>query len=97
MEHAMAEGMQLVDKEQFDRVIFGERIADFNWFIELNQDRIGESGEAFPTKRIAIALQLQRNPQGAARSNSKLQQSNPFACRFLIPLNSPPSCIISKS
>jgi hypothetical protein len=44
MEHAMAEGMQLVDKEQFDRVIFGERIADFNWFIELNQDRIRESG-----------------------------------------------------
>src|SRR5687768_10156284 len=27
-EHAVAEGIELVDKEQFDRVIFGERIAD---------------------------------------------------------------------
>jgi hypothetical protein len=40
MEHTLAEGIQLVDKEQFDRVVFGERIADFNRFIELNLDRI---------------------------------------------------------
>jgi hypothetical protein len=44
MEHAVAEGIQLVDKEQFDRVIFGERIADFNRFIQLNLDRISGSG-----------------------------------------------------
>jgi hypothetical protein len=44
MEHAVAEGMQLVDKEQFDRLVFGERIADFKWFIELNLDRIRGSG-----------------------------------------------------
>jgi hypothetical protein len=43
-EHAIAEGIQLVDKEQFDRLIFGERIADFNRFIELNLDRIRGSG-----------------------------------------------------
>ncbi len=39
-EHAVTEGMQLVDKEQFDKLIFGERIADFNRFIKLNLDRI---------------------------------------------------------
>ena len=39
-EHAVAEGVQLVNKEQFDRVIFGERIADFNRFIEANLERI---------------------------------------------------------
>jgi hypothetical protein len=44
MEHAVAEGMQLVDKQQFDRLIFRERIADFNRFIELNLDRINGSG-----------------------------------------------------
>jgi hypothetical protein len=44
MEHAVAEGIQLVDKEQFDRVIFGERIADFNRFIKFNLDRIRGSG-----------------------------------------------------
>jgi len=43
-EHAIARGIQLVDKEQFDRLIFGERIADFNRFIELNLDRIRGSG-----------------------------------------------------
>jgi hypothetical protein len=46
-EHAMAEGMQLVDKEQFDRLVFRERIADFNRFIELNLDRIRASGGSF--------------------------------------------------
>ena len=44
IEHAVAEGIQLVDKEQFDRLIFGERIADFNRFIQLNVDRIRGSG-----------------------------------------------------
>src|SRR5919198_798549 len=44
IEHAVAEGMQLVDKEQFDRLIFGEQIADFNRFIQLNLDRIRGSG-----------------------------------------------------
>jgi hypothetical protein len=39
-EYAVAEGIQLVDKEQFDRLIFGERITDFNHFIKLNLDRI---------------------------------------------------------
>ena len=43
-EHAIARGIPLVDKEQFDRLIFGERIADFNRFIELNLDRIRGSG-----------------------------------------------------
>jgi hypothetical protein len=43
-EHAVAEGVQLVDKEQFDRLVFGERIADFNRFIEVNLDRIRGSG-----------------------------------------------------
>jgi hypothetical protein len=43
-EDAVAEGMQLVNKEQFDKLIFGERIADFNRFIELNLDRIRGSG-----------------------------------------------------
>jgi hypothetical protein len=40
IECAIAEAMQPVDKEQFDRLIFGERIADFNRFIKLNVDRI---------------------------------------------------------
>jgi hypothetical protein len=40
IQHAAAQGIQLVDKQQFDRLIFGERIADFNRFIELNLDRI---------------------------------------------------------
>lgn len=44
MEHTVAEGIQLVDKEQFDMVVFGERIADFNRFIELNLDRIRGRG-----------------------------------------------------
>ncbi len=39
-ECAVAQGMQLVDKEQFDRLVFGERIADFERFIEVNLDRI---------------------------------------------------------
>jgi hypothetical protein len=39
-EHAVAQGMQLVDKEQFDMLVFGERIADFKRFIEVNLDRI---------------------------------------------------------
>jgi hypothetical protein len=43
-ERAIAEGIQLVDKEQFDKLIFGERIADFNRFIKLNLDRIRGSG-----------------------------------------------------
>ena len=41
-EPAAAEGMQIVDKEQFDRLIFGERIADFKRFIEVHVDRIRE-------------------------------------------------------
>ena len=45
-EHAVAEGVQLVNKEQFDRVIFGERIADFNRFIEANLERIRGSGSS---------------------------------------------------
>jgi hypothetical protein len=49
-EHAMVEGVQLVDKEQFDRVVFGERIADFNQFIKLNLDRIRGSGN---TSRVS--------------------------------------------
>ena len=39
-ERTVAEGIQLVDKEQFDRLVFGERIADFKRFIEVNLDRI---------------------------------------------------------
>jgi hypothetical protein len=39
-QHAVAHGMQLVDKEQFDMLVFGERIADFKQFIEVNLDRI---------------------------------------------------------
>jgi hypothetical protein len=41
-EPAAAEGMQIVDKEQFDRLVFGERIADFKRFIEVHVDRIRE-------------------------------------------------------
>jgi hypothetical protein len=44
MEHAVAEGIQLVDKEQFDRIVFGERIADFNRFIKLKLDGMRGSG-----------------------------------------------------
>jgi hypothetical protein len=36
--------VQLVDKEQFDRLIFGGRIAEFSRFIEVNLDRIRGSG-----------------------------------------------------
>ena len=39
-ERAVAQRMQLVDKEQFDMFVFGERIADFKRFIEVNLDRI---------------------------------------------------------
>ena len=39
-EHAVAQGMQIVDKKQFDMLVFGERIADFKRFIEVNLDRI---------------------------------------------------------
>jgi hypothetical protein len=45
-ERAVAQGMQLVDKEQFDRLLFGERIADFKWFIEVNLDRIRGIGSS---------------------------------------------------
>ncbi|HEX6280594.1 MAG TPA: hypothetical protein VFZ67_00035 [Nitrososphaera sp.] len=45
-ERAVAEGMQLVDKEQFDRLVFGERIADFKRFIEVNLDRIRGTGSS---------------------------------------------------
>ena len=45
-ERAVAHGMQLVDKEQFDRLIFGERIADFKLFIEVNLDRIRGTGSS---------------------------------------------------
>jgi hypothetical protein len=62
-EHAIAQGIQLVDKEQFDRLIFGERIADFNRFIELNLDRIRGSGKPFLTTRIADASQYKESPE----------------------------------
>ena len=39
-ERAIAEGIQLVDKEQFDGLVFGERIADYKRFIQVNLDRI---------------------------------------------------------
>jgi hypothetical protein len=45
-EHAVAQGMQLVNKEQFDRLVFEERIADFKWFIEANLDRIRGTGSS---------------------------------------------------
>ncbi len=45
-ERAVAEGMQLVDKEEFDRLVFGERIADFKRFIEVNLDRIRGTGSS---------------------------------------------------
>lgn len=45
-ERAVAQGMQLVDKEQFDGLIFGERIADFKSFIEVNLDRIRRAGSS---------------------------------------------------
>jgi hypothetical protein len=43
-EHAVAEGVQLVNREEFDRIIFGMRIADFHRFIEANLDRIRRRG-----------------------------------------------------
>jgi hypothetical protein len=45
-EHVVADGVQLVNKEQFDKIIFGKRIADFNRFIEVNLDRIRRSGSS---------------------------------------------------
>jgi hypothetical protein len=45
-ERAVAQGMQLVDKEQFDGLIFGERIADFKWFIEVSLDRMRGTGSS---------------------------------------------------
>ena len=45
-EHAVAQGMQLVDKKQFDRLVFGERFADFERFIEVNLDRIRGTGSS---------------------------------------------------
>src|SRR5215212_3703337 len=45
-ERAVAQGMQLVDKEQLDRLIFGERIADFKSFIEVNLDRMKGAGSS---------------------------------------------------
>jgi hypothetical protein len=45
-EHAVAEGVQLVNREEFDRIIFGMRIADFNRFIEANLDRIRRGGSS---------------------------------------------------
>ncbi len=32
--------MQLVNKEQLDSIVFGERTADFNLFIKINLERI---------------------------------------------------------
>jgi hypothetical protein len=43
----VAEGVQIVDQEQFDRLVFRERIADFNRFIKVNLDRIRGSGNSF--------------------------------------------------
>ena len=45
-ERAVAEDMHLVDKEEFDRLVFGERIADFKRFIEVNLDRIRGTGSS---------------------------------------------------
>jgi hypothetical protein len=45
-ERAVAQGSQLVDKEQFDILVFGERIADFKQFIEVNLDRIKGTGSS---------------------------------------------------
>jgi hypothetical protein len=39
-ERAVAQRMQLVNKEQFDMLVFGERIADFKRFIKVSLDRI---------------------------------------------------------
>ena len=46
-ERVVAEGMELVDREQFDRLVFGERIADFKRFIEVNLNRIRGTGSFF--------------------------------------------------
>jgi hypothetical protein len=43
-EHVVAHGMQLVDNEQFDNLVFGERIADIRRFIESNLGRIRGAG-----------------------------------------------------
>jgi hypothetical protein len=45
-ERAVTQGMQLVEKEQFDKLVFGERIADFKRFIEINLDRIRGTGSS---------------------------------------------------
>jgi hypothetical protein len=45
-ERAVAQGSQLVDKEQFDILVFGERIADFKQFIEVNLHRIKGTGSS---------------------------------------------------
>ncbi|MDQ3853426.1 MAG: hypothetical protein M3299_11385, partial [Thermoproteota archaeon] len=45
-ERAVAQGNQLVDKEQFDMLVFGERIADFKRFVEVNLDRIRGTGSS---------------------------------------------------
>ena len=42
-ERAVAKGIYLVDKEQFDGLVFGERFADYKRFIEVNLDRIRET------------------------------------------------------
>jgi hypothetical protein len=39
-ERAVTEGIHLVDKEHFDGLVFGERIGDYERFIEVNLDRI---------------------------------------------------------
>src|SRR5919107_3666941 len=45
-ERAVAQGNQLVDKEQFDMLVFGERIADFKRFVEVSLDRIRGTGSS---------------------------------------------------
>ncbi len=45
-ERAVAQGMQLVNKEQFYRLVFGERNADSKWFIEVNLDRMRGTGSS---------------------------------------------------
>jgi hypothetical protein len=50
-ERAVAEGVQVVNKEEFDRLIFGDRIADFDRFIEVNLDRIRGKWQLLQSKR----------------------------------------------
>jgi hypothetical protein len=45
-ERAVAQGMQLVNKEQFYRLVFGERNADFKWSNEVNLDRMRGTGSS---------------------------------------------------